>query len=183
MWWQIAKVAAETGGKMLLARKEGKEQAAVHKYNAAVQEQAARDVQRDSRFAGNEQRRAGERMRGQQRALYGAAGVTLDTGSPLLMEAAQAGEVERAALDMEFAGRRQAHGHLAQAGLDHWQAKVARKAAQQKMWETLYDGVKEGVTTYFTGGMGGGASSAASGASSSGGWQSMLGSIMGSGGK
>lgn len=107
---------------------QGKAQKAINDRNAQVADQAALDKERDSRIIANAQRDKSRRLMAKQRAILGKSGVLADTGSPLALQAQQAGELELAALDAERSGNVEATQLRQQAVLDRMAGKAARRA-------------------------------------------------------
>lgn len=95
---------------------------------AGMREQAALNVQ-----AGYEQgkqiRYEGKRILGDQTAGFASAGVTVGTGSALLLAAEQAKQTELDAVKAEFAGRQSAGVLERQAQLTKFAARVGRREA------------------------------------------------------
>lgn len=118
----------------------GKAQQALNNYNANVSDQAARDAQRDSRIKANVQRAQAEKIKARQRALYAKAGVVGGAGTPLLVQVAQAGELEMAALEIETQGNTEASRLRTQAVLDRMAGKSARRAGNLGAVGTVLQG-------------------------------------------
>jgi len=150
-WVAAAMGIADKIGGAISKNQEMKAQEASHKYNAAVSKQAALDAERDGRHKSNQQRKAGERLKGQQRAAYAASGVVLDTGSPLEAAVEQAGQLEMAALDVEIAANREGQQHRSEAQLELAQAKNVRQARKLAMAGAIL-GVGSSMFNSFGGG-------------------------------
>ena len=136
----IAATAVGTGVSAYSQYQAGKSQEALAKYNAAVSDQAALDAARDGRAAANVQRAQNARLQARQRALYAAAGVNIDTASPLMVRAQQAGELEMAALEQELQANSQAARLRSQAVLDRMQGTAARRAGTLGAAATVLQG-------------------------------------------
>lgn len=106
----------------------GKATQALNNYNAQVNEQAALDAQNQGRVLANEQRRKNQSIQARQRALYAKAGVVSATGSPLLVQVQQAGELELGALEVEQQANTQAARLRQEAVLDRMSGKIARRS-------------------------------------------------------
>ena len=91
-------------------------------YNARVNEQNAGVALEDSAVLANLQRTNNAHVLAAQRAKIGASGVVAGTGSPLLLEAAQAGYAEMAALQTERAGQVRSQAFSQEALTQRWQA-------------------------------------------------------------
>jgi hypothetical protein len=99
-------------------------------YNAKVQEQAALDRSRDARIAANAQRAQSLKLMARQRALWAKAGVVGSSGTPLLVQAEQAAQLEMGALETERTGNIEAGRMRQQAVLDRMQATSSRMAGK-----------------------------------------------------
>jgi len=157
-WVGAAMGIASSIGGAISKNQEMKAQEASHKYNAAVSKQAALDAERDGRHKANQQRKAGDRLKGQQRAAYGASGAVLDTGSPLEAAVEQAGQLEMAALDQEIAANREGQQHRAESELQLAQAKNVKQARRLAMVGAII-GTGGSMFNAFGGGGKGGAKS------------------------
>lgn len=107
---------------------QGKAQNALNQRNAQIADQAALDRERDSRILANAQRDRNRKLMSRQRALLAKSGVIADTGSPLALQAQQAGELEMAALDAERTGNVEASQLRQQAVLDRMAGRAAKRA-------------------------------------------------------
>jgi len=137
----LAATAVGAGISAYSSYQAGKAQQSLNNYNAAVNDQAALDASRDARIKANAQRAQAEAIKGRQRALYAKAGVVSATGTPLLVQVAQAGELEMAALEQEQAGNSEAARLRQQAVLDRMSGKIARKAGGLNATATILQGV------------------------------------------
>ncbi len=137
----LSATAVGTGVSAYNQYQAGKAQQKLNNYNAALNDQAALDAQRDARIKANAQRAQGERIKSRQRALYAKAGVVGATGTPLLVQVAQAGELEMAALEQEQAGNSEAARLRSQAVLDRMSGKIARRAGNLGAAATILQGV------------------------------------------
>lgn len=116
-------------------------------YNAALADQDAKVRERDGRILANAQRQQNLRLMARQRALYGKAGVNM-TGSPLLVQAEQAGQLEMAALEVERQGSIEAGRARQQAVLDRMQGKAAARAGTLNAAGTILQGTGQ-VAGYY----------------------------------
>jgi hypothetical protein len=107
---------------------QGKAQEKLNNFNAQVMDQAAKDKDRDSRILANAQRSRNEKLMGKQRALYAKSGVSFDTGTPLMVQAEQAGQLEMAALEIETTASNEAARMRQQAVVDRMTGKAAARA-------------------------------------------------------
>mgnify|MGYP006982876099 CR=1 FL=1 len=108
-------------------------------YNAKLANQDAMVRERDGRILANAQRDQNRRLLAKQRALYGAAGVDM-TGTPLLVEAEQAGQLEMAALEVERTASIEAGRYRQQAVIDRMQGKQAAIAGGLNAAGTILQG-------------------------------------------
>ncbi|MCF7791191.1 MAG: hypothetical protein K9M56_04250 [Victivallales bacterium] len=121
--------------------------------NAQIQEQMAKDAEERGKEESAAYRRKIRRLRGQQRARYGASGVLVNSGSPLAvqMDTAKFGEMD--ALTLEHNAAREAWGHRAQktnflneAKQLEWQAGRYTKEAQiyeRKAYDEFQSGMNQ----------------------------------------
>lgn len=137
----LTATAVGTGVSAYNQYQAGKAQQALNNYNAQVNEQVAADTARDARIKANAQRAENERLKARQRALYAKAGVVLGTGTPLLTQVAQAGELEMAALEVETAGNVEAARLRTQAVLDRMAGKSASRAGTLGAAGTILQGI------------------------------------------
>jgi len=143
-------IAGKIGG-AISKNQEMKAQEASHKYNAAVAKQAALDAEKEGRHKANQQRKAGDRLKGQQRAAYAASGAVVDTGSPLEAAVEQAGQLEMAALDQEIAANREGQQHRSESELQLAQAKNVKNARKLALAGAIA-GVGSSMFNAFKGG-------------------------------
>ena len=118
----------------------GKATERLNNYNADLADQQAADTERDGRILANAQRAKNQKMQARQRALYAKGGVVTGTGSPLLVQAEQAGEMEMAALEVERTADAKAARLKSQAVLDRMAGKNARSAGNLNAAATLLSG-------------------------------------------
>lgn len=142
----LAATAVGTGVSAYSQIQAGKAQQSLNNYNAAVNDQAALDASRDARIKANAQRANAEAIKSRQRALYAKAGVVTATGTPLLVQVAQAGELEMAALEQEQAGNSEAARLRQQAVLDRMSGKAARRAGGLGAAATILQGAGQAAS-------------------------------------
>lgn len=150
----IASLVATTVGTGVVAYnqyQQGKAARALGNYNAQVSEQAALDAARDGRAAANAQRAKNEAIKARQRALFAKAGVNLSSGSPLMLQVAQAGELELAALETEQQAESNAAKLRTQAVLDRMGANSAYRAGLIGASGTILQGVGTATNTALIG--------------------------------
>lgn len=115
-------------------------------YNAKLAEQDAMVRERDGRILSNAQRDQNRRLLARQRALYAKSGVDM-TGTPLLVQAEQAGQLEMAALEVERQGSIEAGRARQQATLDRMQGRAASRAGTLNAAGTILQGASS-VASY-----------------------------------
>jgi len=161
MGW--ASTAMNLGGGMLdiySKQQQMKRQEELHKYNARVAEQDAKDAERDGRQLANRQRGDNARLAASQRTLYGASGVVNTSGTPLGVMAGQAAQMEMAALDHEIAGQRAATQLRMEKQLHELAASDAKRARRLGLVNSIMGqftggGAAQGLGGMFGGGGGG----------------------------
>ncbi len=121
----------------------GREAEATAKYNQALQEQQAREIERTTRFRQERQAEAGVRAISKLRAGLGAAGAVTTTGAPLMLEAKQASEFELENLMIGRAGIIGAERARAAGRMERYRGKVAKRAAYIGAGTTLLTGFAE----------------------------------------
>lgn len=119
-------------------------------FNAKLAEQDAMVRERDGRILANAQRDQNRRLLARQRALYGAAGVDM-TGTPLLVEAEQAGQLEMAALEVERSASIEAGRARQQAVIDRMQGKAAARSGALNAAGTILQGAGQSAGLYAQG--------------------------------
>ena len=111
------------------AASQAKSQQAMAEYNAKVQEQQAKMELAQSEFRGKRQAESAERQRSSLQAGLGASGVVPESGTPLLIQAAQAKESELDQALIGYQGQIAAARSMNQASLDRMQGSIySRKA-------------------------------------------------------
>ena len=120
--------------------KQGQQAEGVGRYNAQVAEQQAASGRQAAAADAETKRRQMDRILGTQRARYGASGVTSE-GSPLLV---MMQSEEEAALDVarvRYGGDAQAYGLEAEARLQKFRGKAARRQSYLGATGSLLQGV------------------------------------------
>jgi hypothetical protein len=137
------------GGVMAVnAVQQGKDAKRMGERNAAISEQAALDKDRDARIIANAQRDRNKAIQARQRALYAKSGVNLGTGSPLLVQAQQAGELELAALEIERTASVQSSQLRQQAVLDRMAGRSAYRGGRLAAAGTILQTAGSAATSY-----------------------------------
>jgi len=108
------------------AEAEAKSAANMSEYNAKVQEQEARAIEQKSRFDSIKQAEAGERYMSSLQANIGASGSS-GMGTPLLIQAKSAEELELENLLIGYEGQVGSQRALSQAAQDRMQAKIYKQ--------------------------------------------------------
>lgn len=143
----IAATVIGTGISAYSSYQAGKAQQSLNNYNAAVNDQAALDAARDGKILANQQRQKNEAIKARQRALYAKAGVVTATGSPLMVQVAQAGELEMGALESEQQANVKAAQLRQQAQLDRMAGKIARTSGTLNAAATVLQGAGQAANT------------------------------------
>jgi hypothetical protein len=126
----------------------GQAQKAAYNYNAQVAESEA-GVARAGAAREEEVHRAKlQRMLGTQRALYGAAGVDITSGSPLLTMMSTAEEGEREAEFIKYGGEVEATRALNEGRIGRFQAKQASTAGKIGAGSTFLTGLGSAGLSY-----------------------------------
>lgn len=146
------------------ALKQGKDQqdqadfnAQIQNYNAQVAEQSAQSAIDKAQFDEEAQRRETKKKLSTQLALYGASGISPDTGSPLLVmeETASLGELD--ALAIRYAGdveasrlRSVASGYRMQGEAETMKGESVRSASKWSAATSILGGATKMVGAYNT---------------------------------
>lgn len=131
-------------------------------FNARVEEQNAGAALIDSATMANIQRFNNAHILATQRAKWGASGVVGGSGSPLIVEAAQAAYAEMAAMQTERAGQVRSQAFLQQALTDRWtagedanallqQAGTIRTQAKNDAAATIWNATNQAAMTRYQG--------------------------------
>ena len=104
-------------------------QAAVSRNNALASRYQAEDARKRGKIESEKARERKQQLIGRQRSIYGAAGLQLDSGTPLLVQedAAEIGELD--ALNVENNFEREAYAHLIKAQNHDSSAALAQAGA------------------------------------------------------
>lgn len=97
-------VAVETLQQAKAESKAAKSNAAIADANAALELANAEAARKKALYDANVKREENERLSSRQRALYAKAGVDIDSGTPLLVLAEQARDMEEDARNIELQG-------------------------------------------------------------------------------
>jgi hypothetical protein len=129
------------------AVQQGKQQRQAYNYQAEVQEQQAQEERiatatNEANFK-EEQRR----LLARRRAVLGASGVELSSGSPLLVSEDFAGETALQALRIRRGGEVRATRLEQQANLSRYQGRAAKSGGYARAGSTLLSGL--GKTAYY----------------------------------
>ena len=126
----------------------GKATQRINEYNAKLAEQAALDKERDGKIIANATRANNERIKSRQRALFAKGGVVSGTGSPLMVMAEQAAQLEMGALDAERTATNESSSLRTQAVLDRMAGKAARQAGTLNAVGTVLSGAGQAGAMY-----------------------------------
>ena len=121
--------------------RSGQAQKAAYDYNAKVAEGEAVTASAGAAREEEVHRAKLQRMLGTQRALYGAAGVDITSGSPLLTMMSTAEEGEREAEFIKYGGEVSATEKLNEARLNKFYGKQAYKSGLWGAGSTFFTGL------------------------------------------
>lgn len=116
-------------------------------YNADLAKQDAMVRERDGRILANAQRDQNRRLLARQRALYSKGGVDM-TGTPLLVQAEQVGQLEMAALEVERTASIEAGRLRTQAVMDKMQGRAAARAGNLNAVASILQGTGSAAGSY-----------------------------------
>lgn len=118
-------------------------------YNAKIAAQQAESAQQVARAQANQQREQYRRQIAANRAATGAAGVSTDVGSPLLVEADNVVQAELNARMTEYGGQIRAQGFRSEIPLLKFQGQRAAQAGMLGAGTTLLSGVASAGVGYY----------------------------------
>ncbi len=133
-------------------------QAKVQEYNAAIARNQAEYTRQAAAAQAIQRRQESERILGTQRARYGASGVDVGAGTPLLVQGETIEQGELDAARELWSGENRAQGFLGQANLSQYQATYARSQKPSLFGAAmggLMSGVGSGMKLFDRGGGGG----------------------------
>lgn len=110
------------------AEQQAKAEAAWHSYNALIAKRGAEAERQAAAFEAGQQRKKAKQLLARQRALIGAAGVTVE-GSPLLVMEDTAAELALENINIRMRGARRVSAYESQSILDISKASAAKSAA------------------------------------------------------
>ena len=114
------------------AEANAKAQEAQANYNKRLEEREAARVEAETAENARRQREAAEQLKAQQRALLGASGAAMTSGSPLAVLGQTAADEEMKVQNIHAGGAAEANKHREQAKMFGFQAGVARASAPSK---------------------------------------------------
>lgn len=139
----LAATAAAAGVSTYAAVEQGKTQREIGKYNQQVAENQA-EVARQAAAQREEQHRDQiRRLSARQAAAYGAAGVEIGEGSPLLVMSDTAKQGALDALRIRYGGEAQATGYESQGQLAGYTSQRAAQASYVGAGATLLSGAAQ----------------------------------------
>ena len=118
-------------------RQQGKDQEAIMKYNAAVKEQEAKQIEAKAVLDSQRNAEQAERIRSSLRAKLGASGAVMSEGTPLLLQAKQASELEFDNLMIGYNANVDATRLRNGANIDRAQGKMYARAGSNAATATL----------------------------------------------
>lgn len=126
----------------------GKAQQALANYNADQEKINAEAASRDANIRANQIRARNKQIEAKQRAAFGASGVAIETGSPLITEMETHANLEMAALNAEREGGIEASKLLQQGELDKIEGANARRGSLYAAGGTLLTGYGSAAGSY-----------------------------------
>jgi hypothetical protein len=129
-----------TGVSVYSSIEQGKAQNRLAQYNAQMAEREAKLAERRGQLAAEAQRASGKALLARQRAGFAASGVVADVGSPLLVQAQQAGYAEQAVLQGLETGGAESDALNQQAVLDRYSGASAVSASKTNAFGTILQG-------------------------------------------
>ena len=148
MIWVPIMMAAAAAFQAYQANEQGKAQNRLAQYNADIATQEAAAAERDAAIAAADKRRDNAALLSRQRALYAKAGVVGTTGSPLMVAAETAGELERSASAIDTAGANQARALRQQSVLERFSGASARRAGRLNAIGHGIQGISNAASAY-----------------------------------
>lgn len=119
---------------------EGRAQKGMAEYNADVYEQNAVAATNKAAFDATRQREVARKILSSHRATWGASGVTVNSGSPLLDMEELAAEAELDAQAIEYTGKIESMQGRSKAALSRLQGKQAETSSYFKAGTSLLGG-------------------------------------------
>lgn len=144
-----------TGISAYSAIEQGRAQSRLAEYNAQLAQRQAQAEEQAGLARADAIREQNKAVAAQQRAGYGASGVDVNTGSPLLVQAKQAGYMEMAAMDAARDAAIGSEGYRDEATLDRMQGSVSRSAGRTGALASILQGTASTanrIDTNLTGG-------------------------------
>jgi hypothetical protein len=114
------------------AATEGKSAQNMENYNAAVEEQNAKQAIAKGNYEQQRQADEANRQQSSLAAEFGGSGVSASEGSPLMVKAKQASEDELSNFMIGYNAQTEAASHRNQAQLDIMQGKIYKQKGQNK---------------------------------------------------
>jgi len=111
-----------------MAEQQAKQEAAWHQYNALIAKREAEAERQAVAFEAQQQKRKAKQLFARQRALIGAAGVTVE-GSPLLVMEDTAAQLALENINIRMRGARRVSAYESRSILDISKASAARSVA------------------------------------------------------
>ena len=135
---------------------QGQQAQEVQKYNAKVNENRAIEETQRAAFDAARSREQSRRVLANQRAVYGASGVDIAAGSPLLVMADSAKQAELDAQIILSGGQARSSDAIARANIARYQGTAAARAGSIQAGTTLLSGATRAYGVYSNAGTGGG---------------------------
>ena len=136
----IAASAVGSGISAYSAISAGQAQNRLSQYNARLADEQANLIAKQGSDRAMAQMTQNEQILSRQRAAYAANGVVTDTGSPLLVEAKQAGYMQMAVLQDQAGAQIESQRYDQQAQLDRAQGSISSEAGFLNAGATILQG-------------------------------------------
>lgn len=146
MWWAAILKAFGTGMSAYGNYEAALQEAAIYEYNALIAEQAAADSKKKAAVEEKRLRRAGERVKGSQKAAAGASGATIESFEEVFVDTAK--EIELDALSIRYAGEVESTHYLQKAGLERRKAEATKRKGFFQAHATLLGGAGDTMSSF-----------------------------------
>lgn len=121
----------------MAAKQAGKDEASLAEYNARVMESQAKAKEEQTLAIQKRQAEAAARVQSSLEAELGASGVVSTAGTPLLVQAKQASELELENLMIGYEGQVEAERYRSQAAGERYKGKLAKRRGKNEMFGSL----------------------------------------------
>lgn len=147
-WVATVAVVVGTAVSAYSQYQQGKAQKAMASYNKKLAENDAIAKMQETQAETARMRDQNRRLRAQQQAGYAKSGAVTTSGTPLLVQAEQAGLMELDVLQMQRSGKMASDASLAEAKMHKFKGKQAYRAGLWNAGATLIKGAGSAYGTY-----------------------------------